>query len=145
MMQTVQLSVADSVYATAVREALSRSCACRVEFADCPDLSQHCVLVVDELALARLPRPLSNPERIVLITRKNPTLLAQAWEAGIVSVVTEEDSMDTVLLAIMAAALRVAKSYNPADSSGISPNRRQNSASLPPLNQTLGSRRCKTP
>ena len=144
MMHTVQLSVADSVYATAVREALSRSCACHVEFTDYPDLSQHCVLVMDESVFARLPRPLSNPERIVLITHKNPTLLAQAWEAGIVSVISEEDPMDTVQLAIMAAALRVAKSCKSAASSGISPSQNQNPASLPPLNRTLGSRRCKT-
>ena len=28
----------------------------------------------------------SNPERVVLITRKDPQHLARAWEAGIVSV-----------------------------------------------------------
>ena len=37
MMQTVQLSIADRVYAAAVREALSRSCAWRVESVDRPD------------------------------------------------------------------------------------------------------------
>ena len=44
---------------------------------------------------------------MVLITRQDPQLLAQAWEAGIVSVVSQDDPMSTVLLAIMAAALRV--------------------------------------
>ena len=88
-----------------------------------PDPSQHCVLVLDETAFARLPLPLSNPERVVLITRKDPQLLAQAWDAGIVSVVSEEDPLNTVLLAIMAAALRVAKDPRRRHSSGISPNR----------------------
>ena len=107
MMQTVQLSITDGVYAATVREALSRSCAWHVESVDCPDPTQQCVLVLDEQAFARLPLPLSNPERVVLITRKDPQLLAQAWEAGIVSVVSEQDPISTVLLAIMAAALRL--------------------------------------
>jgi len=122
MMQTVQLSVADRVYAAAVREALSRSCACHVESVDRPDPGLAGVLVLDESGFARLPLPLSNPERVVLITRRDPRLLAQAWEAGIVSVVSEADPISTVLLAIMAAALRVAKSHNLPIPSGISPS-----------------------
>ena len=58
MMQTVQLAIADGAYAAAVREALSRSCAWHVESVDRPDPSQHCVLVLDEAAFARLPLPL---------------------------------------------------------------------------------------
>ncbi|SPE32122.1 conserved hypothetical protein [Candidatus Sulfopaludibacter sp. SbA6] len=143
MMQTVQLSVADHVYAAAVREALSRSCACRVESVDRPDPGLESVLVLDESAFARLPLPLSNPERVVLITRKDPQLLALAWEAGIVSVVSEEDPINTVLLAIMAAALRVAKSHNVVAPSGISPSRAPVPASIPPQNRTSGSKRCK--
>src|SRR5690242_14528294 len=104
MMHTVQLSIADSQYAETVREALSRSCAWHVEPVTRPDLSQHCAIVLDEQAFARLPLPLSNPERIVLVTRKDPDCLAQAWEAGIVSVVSDEDPINTVLLAVMAAA-----------------------------------------
>jgi hypothetical protein len=143
MMQTVQLSIADSVYAASVREALSRSCAWHVESVDRPDPSQHCAMVLDETAFVRLPLPLSNPERVVLITRKDPQLLAQAWEAGIVSVVSEEDPISTVLLAIMAAALRVAKFHSTVAPSGISPNVSSVSASIPPSNRTFGSKRCK--
>jgi hypothetical protein len=143
MMQTVQVSIADSVYAASVREALSRSCAWHVESVACPDPSRHCALVVDEAAFVRLPLPLSNPERVVLIARKDPQLLAQAWEAGIVSVISDEDPMSTVLLAIMAAALRVAKSNNADTSSGISPSINPVSASIPPHNRTSGSKRCK--
>jgi hypothetical protein len=143
MMQAVQLSIAHGVYAATVREALSRSCAWHVESVDRPDPSQKCVLVLDELAFARLPLPLSNPERVVLITRKNPQLLAQAWEAGIVSVVSEEDPISTVLLAIMAAALRVAKSHDAGGSSGISPSAGTVSAPLNPEHRTSGSKRCK--
>ncbi|SPF39745.1 conserved hypothetical protein [Candidatus Sulfopaludibacter sp. SbA4] len=143
MMQTVQLSVADRVYAAAVREALSRSCACHVESVDRPDPGLAGVLVLDESGFARLPLPLSNPERVVLITRRDPRLLAQAWEAGIVSVVSEADPISTVLLAIMAAALRVAKSHNLPIPSGISPSHAPVVAPIPPQNRTSGSKRCK--
>jgi hypothetical protein len=117
MLQTVQVSIADGRYASVVREALSHSCAWRVETVERLDQSRHDVMVVDEQAFARLPLPLSNPERFVLISCKGPEgceILAQVWEAGILSVVSEEDPLNTVLLAIMAAALRVEK---PATSS----------------------------
>jgi hypothetical protein len=143
MVQTVQLSIADNVYAASVREALSRCCAWHVESVDRPDLSQRCTLVLDETAFERLPLPLSNPERVVLITHKDPRSLAQAWEAGIVSVVSDEDPINTAVLAIMAAALRVAKSHSQAAPSGISPNINSASAPIPPQNRTSGSKRCK--
>jgi len=147
MIQTVQLSIADGQYAATVRDALSRSCAWHVEPVERPDLGQHCVTVLDEQAFARLPLPLSNPERVVLVTRRDPQdpqFLAQAWEAGIVSIVSEQDPLNTVLLAIMAAALRVAKSHDRAVSSGITPNSGSGSAPIAPLNRVSGSKRCKT-
>jgi hypothetical protein len=146
MMQTVQLSIADGQYAAIVRAALSRSCAWHVEAVERPDLSQHSVMVLDELAFARLPLPLSNPERVVLVTRQEPQapqFLAQAWDAGIVSVVSAEDPLSTVLLAIMAAALRVEKHVTPADSSGITPTFASESAPIAPLKRTSRSKRCK--
>jgi hypothetical protein len=146
MMQTVQLSIADGQYATTVREALSRSCAWHVETVERPDLSQHCVMVLDEQAFVRLPLPLSNPERVVLVTRnehQTPQFMAQAWDAGIVSVVSEEDPLSTVLLAIMAAGLRVAKTATPADSSGITHTTPSGSAPIAPLHHPSGSKRCK--
>jgi hypothetical protein len=146
MMQTVQLSIADGQYAAAVREALSRSCAWHVESVEHPDLSLNSVMVLDELAFARLPLPLSNPECVVLVTRKEPQapqFLAQAWEAGIVSVVSEEDPLSTVLLAIMAAGLRVAKNTNPSDLSAITPTSEAESAPIAPLQRIHGPKRCK--
>jgi hypothetical protein len=140
MMQSVQLSIADGRYAAAVREALARSCAWSVESAAVPDFSQECVVVLDEAAFARLPLPLSNPERVVLITRKDPQMMAEAWDAGIVSVVSESDPISTVLLAIMAAALRVAK---PNSLGGISPNANVISAPLAPQNRISASKRSK--
>ena len=142
-MQTVQLAISDGAYAAAVRDALSHSCAWHVESVDRPDPAQHCVLVLDQPSLDRLPLPLANPERIVLILRKDPQLLAQAWEAGIVSVVSQEDPMNTVLLAIMAAGLRVDKGHAAANASGISPNSSSASASISPRNPHFGPKRCK--
>ena len=143
-MQTVQLAIADGIYAAALREALSHSCAWHVESVDRPDPTRHCVLVLDQAALERLPLPLANPERIVLITRKDPQLLAEAWDAGIVSVVSEQDPISTVLLAIMAAGLRVDKPHAFSSSSGISPTAATAPASLPPESRHSGSKRCKT-
>jgi hypothetical protein len=143
MMQTVQLSIADGPYLAAVREALSRSCAWHVETVEHPDPRHQCVLVLDESAFARLPLPLSHPESIVLITRKNPQTLAEAWDAGIVSVISCDDPLSTVLLAIMAAALRVAKFHGSASPSEISPTSGSDPAPISPQKQSSGSKRCK--
>jgi hypothetical protein len=140
MMQTVQLAIADGRYEAAVREALARSCAWHIESVEVRRAAQNSVLVLDEAGFARLPLPLENPERVVLITRKDPQKLAEAWEAGIVSVVSDTDPLSTVLLAIMAAALRVAKSSNLG---GISTSRHSASAPIAPQNQTSGSKRSK--
>lgn len=144
MMRRVQVSIADREFATAVREALSHSCAWHVDSVDRPDLAQQCVLVLDEFAFARLPLPLSNPERIVIICQPDPPLLAQAWDAGIVSVLSKDDPLSTVLLAIMAADLRVARVHNNPVASGISPTAASGPASIAPENQSSRSKHCKT-
>jgi hypothetical protein len=144
MMQTVQLAIADGMYAAALREALSRSCAWRVESVGRPDPAQPCVMVLDQSALERLPLPFSNPERIVLITHKDAQLMAEAWEAGIVSVVSDQDPISTVLLAIMAAGLRVEKPHGSSSPSGISPIGGTEHAPLPPDHRYPGPKRCKT-
>jgi hypothetical protein len=144
MMQSVQLAMSDGAYQAAVRQALSHSCAWHVESVESPDPSQNSVLVLDEAAFDRLTLPLSNPERVVLITRKDThQMMAQAWEAGIVSVVSADDPINTVLLAIMAAALRVAKFHTTASPGGISPTLGSGPAQLSPHNRISGSKRCK--
>jgi hypothetical protein len=144
MMQTVQLAIADGMYAAALREALSRSCAWHVESVGRPDPTQHCVMVLDQSALQLLPLPFSNPERIVLITHRDAQLMAEAWEAGIVSVVSEQDPISTVLLAIMAAGLRVEKPHGPLSPSGISPTSGTVHAPIPPDHRNPVPKRCKT-
>src|SRR5690348_13225896 len=120
MMRTVQLAIADAVYATALRDALAHSGPWHVEIVERPDPAAPCVLVLDELNFERLSLPLDHPQRVVLISRQDPQLLARAWDAGIVSVASLEDSLPTVLLAVMAASLRVARDYEAPG--GISPN-----------------------
>jgi len=145
MIPAVQLLIADGVYAHAVREALARTCACTVETVARPDSAGQGVLVLDEAAFEGLSLPMNNPERVVLITRKDPRLLAQAWEAGIVSVVSDQDPLSTVLLAIMAASLRIATCPTGAGTSGISPRSIAVPAELAPSNRSSGSKRCKIP
>ena len=140
MMQTVQLSIADGAYAGAVREALARTCAWHVKSVDHPDPSCKDVMVLDQRALESLPLPLENPKRIVLVTHKDPALLSEAWEAGIVSVVSAEDSINTVLLAIMAAGLRVDRAHSPSE---ISPTAGTGRAPISPEKRTTRSKCCK--
>lgn len=144
MLQTVQLAIADGMYAAALRDALCHTCAWHVESVGQPDFSRPCVMVLDQIAFARLPMPLTNPERIVLITHRDSPLMGEAWEAGIVSVVSEQDPISTVLLAILAAGLRVDKPHSHSAQGGISPTSGTAHAPLPPEARVLGTKRCKT-
>jgi hypothetical protein len=53
--------------------------------------------------LGLLRQPISNPERVVLIAGNDSGDLARAWEAGVNSVITDRDPLNTAVLAIMAA------------------------------------------
>lgn len=132
MIHTVQLAIADPVYAAALREALTRSGPWHIVSVQQPDPRQKGVVVLDEDALDRLAAPLREPERAVLITRKDPQHLSRAWDAGIVSVVTVEEPPATVLLAIMAASLRTAKAHAIAAGGANSPLPQHGPASFSP-------------
>ena len=108
-MDIIQVAIANECYATALRELLARSAMWKVLSVDVPDPRVEGVIVLDAQALDRLPSQTANPERVVLISRSDPGALARAWEAGIVSVVSENDPMSTAMLAIMAARLQVTK------------------------------------
>jgi len=144
MLHIVQIALSDGAYAAALREALCRSCAWHVESVLKPDPAQDAVLVLDEAAFELLAPPLAHPERIVLITRQDPQLLAQAWDAGLVSVLSQDDPMSTVLLAIMAAALRVANPSKSDVPGEVSPISESDSAPIAPHHAHSPSRRCKT-
>lgn len=108
-MQTIQLAISDRSYCAALREALIRNGKTDVMCVDAPDPAVEGVIVVDRFCLESWTTPLVDPERIVLITRNRPEDLSRAWEAGIVSLVFESDSIHTAMLAVMAASMRIAK------------------------------------
>ena len=143
-MQTVQLAIMDAEYETALRDALVRSGPWQVEIVETPRPGERCVLVMDEAYLNRVSLPLPYPERVVLLTRKDPVNLSQAWDAGIVSLVSPDDPPSTVLLAIMAAALRVPKLQTAAPLGGISPNKPASAAPISPEPPLVGAKRYKT-
>lgn len=144
MLQRVRLSLSNTAYAAALREALNHTCAWRVDSAEGSEPGQPSVLVLDDAALAHLPLPLSHPERIVLVAHKDPERMAQAWDACIVSVVDVNDPLDTVLLAIMAAALRLPPSRSPVQARAISPNLVSSPGPITPSSRRSSQRRCKT-
>ena len=80
----------------------------------------------------------------MLLTRKDPANLSHAWEAGIVSLVSPDDPPSTILLAIMAAALRVPKPQAVAAVGGISPNKPSSAAPISPELPLVGAKRNKT-
>ena len=108
-METIQVAIANAAYATALRELLARNAGWRILSVEAPDPRIEGVIVVDSQSLDGLPRAIENPQRVVLITPNEAAHLAKAWEAGIVSVVFEDDPINTAILAIMAARLRVTK------------------------------------
>jgi hypothetical protein len=106
LMGGIQLALSDAGKATALLGILSRSTTAAVQCVESPSIEESCVVVVDVENFERLPRPLRHPERVVLIAPKNPGNLGHAWDAGVSSVLSDEDPMNTVVLAILAACLR---------------------------------------
>lgn len=119
-METIQLAISNKAYATALRDLLARNQGWKILMTDTPDPRIEGVMVVDSESLERLPSAIARPERIVLITRKDAPHLAKAWEAGIVSVVYENEPVNTALLAVMAARLRASKGARTDGSPGSS-------------------------
>lgn len=106
-MQTIQLALGNAPYLGAVRDLLAHSHTYQVTTADKPDPKKSGVLVVNEDTLESLPLPVERPDRVVLITCNDPQRLSRAWEAGIRCVVFDTDPPRTIVLSVMAAALRV--------------------------------------
>ena len=108
-MDTVQVAITNTAYANSIRDLLIRNGAFKVLFVDRPELNRDGVMVLDSEHLELLPSPLPDPERIVLIARNDPQSLTRAWEAGVNSVVYEKDPLNTAVLAILSARLRITK------------------------------------
>jgi hypothetical protein len=109
---TVQLALADGAYAERLRETLSQDWAFRdwqVKRVETPNLRKQGVIVLDSQTLERMSKPLAHPERVVLVTRRDPEHLARAWKFGIASVICPEDPPATATLAILTARGRSPK------------------------------------
>ena len=102
----IQLSMSDPARCEALRTLLARSTHVPVSSVESPDFEHACVIVMDADRFSQLPTPLSRPEAIVLITRNDPRHLREAWEAGVNSVLSEQDPLNTVVLAVLATCLR---------------------------------------
>jgi hypothetical protein len=105
-MSCIQLALSDAAKADVLRALLARSTQLPVRCVAQPCLEEACVVVVDPPHLRLLPRPLAFPDRVVLLTPNDPSHLRDAWEAGVSSVVTDQDPPNTVVLAILSACLR---------------------------------------
>ncbi len=116
-METIQVAIANAPYASALREMLMRNGSWDVQCVDVADPGREGVMVLDLEHLDRLPQPISCPERVVLIARNDPEEMARAWEAGVHSVLTDRDPLNTAVLAVLAARLRTGK----ASPSGTAP------------------------
>ncbi len=106
----VQLALGDREFSQRLRGALLHEPAFHGWRVDCclesPDVNQPGVVVVDTVTLGRLGSGIPQPERVVLITQRNPQELARAWDAGIVSVIYEDEPLSMAMLAVMAARFR---------------------------------------
>ncbi len=142
-MEVIQLAISDAAYAAALRQRLERSGNWEVRCVDTPNWEAAGVVVVDAGAFERLPRPLPHPERVVLVATNEPDQLSRAWEAGIASLVYQNDPLDTALLAIMAARLRAARDLRrvPNRGSGAAQDPQQEASNGAPGRQSGPERR----
>jgi hypothetical protein len=112
-MQSVQLVLSDGAYARKLKQLLVENGNWAVSIKDTPSFHKYGVVVLDETILEALASAPEYPDRIVLVTNKEPDALSHAWNLGIRSVVYHTDPPSTTLLAIMAAYLRLPKSAQP--------------------------------
>ena len=125
-MKTVQLAIRDADYAQLLRSLLLRDGMHRVLLVDQPDLQLDGVVVVDENKFDTVFLSQSDPDRFVVLTRKNSARLSRVWDAGIRHVVFDDDPPNTAQLAIIAAELRqpkVASGQGSGDSDAASSER----------------------
>jgi hypothetical protein len=119
-MSTVQLAIRNRSYAAALAELLQRDGSHKVVLAETPDLNVDGIIALDGDKTENLLLFEAQPERFVVITRKDAGLLAQVWDAGVRHVVFEEDSPALAMLAVIAAELRGSSTVKKTSSRGLS-------------------------
>lgn len=105
-MHTVQIVMADREYASELEALLVRDGRHRVYRDSEPESGWDGVIVMDLAHFNNLAWETHRPDQIVLIVPRNEQCLRKAWEAGLQSVVYEDEPPRTLLLAVMAAELR---------------------------------------
>jgi len=108
-MTTVQIIMANRGYARELERLLIRDGKHRVLQLESPDQNQAGVVVMDESSFNEFEKIPCQPEQVVLVAGHESSLLTRAWEAGLRSVVYNDEPIQTTLLAVIAAELRLLK------------------------------------
>ena len=133
-MQTIQLVLTDHAFAKRLKQLLAENGNWPVAIKEVPSFHKGGVVVVDDKVLSALAAPPEFPDRVVLVTRNVPELLARAWELGIRSVVYDTDSPSTVIFAVMAAYLRLPRTPEMPQRRVLSPNAPSGLLTIDPAN-----------
>jgi hypothetical protein len=105
MVAKVQIAISDPDWARQLREVLLQLGNLDVECTSQPDFSTPGVIVASP---ERLPSALTEargPERVVVLAPKNHLGLPGLWNAGVRSVVYDDEPVSMVVLAVSAAQL----------------------------------------
>ena len=106
MTNRIQVALADRREAEDLRRVLLATCSLNIELVDRPDPAYDGVLVLDSARLASSTSRLMHPDRAVVVAdRGDEAGLADAWDAGVKTVVFHDDPTSTIVLAVMAAQL----------------------------------------
>lgn len=108
-MHAVQIVIADPGRAREISRYLTARTQLRVRRSPIMSARSHQVLLVDEPAFRGSIHRLIHPERVVLLTPRPGDVWEDAMRAGVVSIVSENDSLETVLMAILCADLRLTR------------------------------------
>ncbi|MBI1895585.1 MAG: hypothetical protein HYZ57_19660 [Acidobacteria bacterium] len=120
-MEPVQIAIHNRAYATELRVELERGEGWDVLDVENPDFACKGLIVLDQITFDRVPLPLPDPERIVLVTANDSRRLGRAWEQGITSVVFDHESPHMAALAVLGASLRSQKELQHANRCALSP------------------------
>lgn len=102
----IQVALDDSEKASALLSLLVRNTDMPVECVRVPVPEEASVVVVDTESFAQMQMPIARPDSVVLVSKGDPDCLKDAWDAGVSSVVSDRDPLDTLLLAVLSACLR---------------------------------------
>ena len=106
-MHSAEIVIANPGRAREISRYLTARTHLRVRRSPTPSPRSHQVLLMDEPTFRGSMNRLVHPERIVLLTSHPNEVWDEAMRAGVVSIVREEDSLETVLMAILCADLRL--------------------------------------